>query len=427
MFEKSELNNALNSTKQFINEIAPHFGIGPTVAKDIARRAEFGAWEKRDQYDPSTETLDDWMQNFGRAALYIHLLQHKSSGLQDAYDIVRRRIFRLFRLWRLDPVGVDDVIQETHDKVYNTFERYNSEVGSLAAWITTIAQRRAYNYLESASKDLKNQVLVGGPTEYLPVPEIMFGASKEPDHAEAIATAVSNREQVKRFSEDLTELFTDLELPQQHLDRFLHVHLHFDGNIQDAARGMKTTQEAVRMSARLSRRIAQTMHHTQQIIESGQEPFLRDCLPDLEEASFMRAYEPFIREHGGFNISAAMAVAQEFDDAANTIRDYFRQIRTMYRAAQWVFTKNNITATDDYLLDTPTATAPEILRAVEQARSSEPTTSPQLSSLLNDEQLRADLSKKLGAPVTDEMLQSLIGEIAKARPDMINNDLDQAG
>jgi RNA polymerase sigma-70 factor (ECF subfamily) len=111
------------------------------------------------------------------------------------YDLVAARVYGLIRRVLRDAAQAEEVTQEVMVEVWRTAGRFDPQRGSAAAWVFTIAHRRAVDRVraEQASANRARRL----------VPE----ATETP--ADAVvdeATAQMERQQVRRCLKTLTEL-----------------------------------------------------------------------------------------------------------------------------------------------------------------------------------------------------------------------------
>jgi len=94
-----------------------------------------------------------------------------AAGSEDAlaslYDRHANSIFATAYRLTGDRSGAEDVVQEVFLTLWNRAERFNPAIGSLAAWLGTIARNRAVDRLRAASRrpQLVSLSPIGGDDE----------------------------------------------------------------------------------------------------------------------------------------------------------------------------------------------------------------------------------------------------------------------
>ena len=86
------------------------------------------------------------------AALVHRMVEGFESALEDLYDRYAQGIFAMAYRLTSDRGVAEEVVQETFLALWNRAESYDSNAGSLAAWLHTIARNRAIDRLRAAGR-----------------------------------------------------------------------------------------------------------------------------------------------------------------------------------------------------------------------------------------------------------------------------------
>jgi RNA polymerase sigma-70 factor, ECF subfamily len=125
------------------------------------------------------------------------LLGRVARGDQDAYAAVYDRtagqILGLVRSIVRDPAQSEEVTQEVLLDVWRSASRFDAELGSAAAWVMTLAHRRAVDRVRSEQKAAEREMRVAS------------SAVAYDEVAEAVEARL-DRERVRRCLGSLTEL-----------------------------------------------------------------------------------------------------------------------------------------------------------------------------------------------------------------------------
>jgi RNA polymerase sigma-70 factor, ECF subfamily len=125
------------------------------------------------------------------------LLTRVALGDQDAYATVYDRtagqVLGLVRTVVRDPAQSEEVMQEVLLDVWRSASRFDAELGSAAAWVMTLAHRRAVDRVRSEQKSAERERRVASS-----------GVAYD-EVAEAVETRL-DRERVRRCLGSLTEL-----------------------------------------------------------------------------------------------------------------------------------------------------------------------------------------------------------------------------
>ena len=137
-----------------------------------------------DRLAPAPEQAPDLMARVARG---------DEAAFAALYDELAPRVFGLCRRVVRDPAQAEEVAQEVLVEVWRTAGRYDASKGSAAAWVCTIAHRRAVDRVrsEQASTDRERRLA----TEEVPYDDVVEEA-----------TARLERQQVRRCLQGLTDL-----------------------------------------------------------------------------------------------------------------------------------------------------------------------------------------------------------------------------
>jgi RNA polymerase sigma factor (sigma-70 family) len=103
----------------------------------------------------------------GEATLVASVAAGSEDALATLYDRHANSIFATAYRLTGDRSGAEDVVQEVFLTLWNRAERFDPAVGSLAAWLGTIARNRAVDRLRAASRrpQLVSLSPIGGEDE----------------------------------------------------------------------------------------------------------------------------------------------------------------------------------------------------------------------------------------------------------------------
>jgi RNA polymerase sigma-70 factor, ECF subfamily len=125
------------------------------------------------------------------------LLTRVARGDQDAYAAVYDRtagqVLGLVRTVVRDPAQSEEVMQEALLDVWRSASRFDAELGSAAAWVMTLAHRRAVDRVRSEQKSAEREMRVASS-------DVAYD-----EVAEAVEARL-DRERVRRCLGSLTEL-----------------------------------------------------------------------------------------------------------------------------------------------------------------------------------------------------------------------------
>ena len=92
-----------------------------------------------------------------QAARLVHLMARSARGHEDAfaelYDATNSRVFGVILRVLRSPDMAAEVTQEVYIEIWRHAARYAAERGSVLAWMTTVAHRRAVDRVRSESSD----------------------------------------------------------------------------------------------------------------------------------------------------------------------------------------------------------------------------------------------------------------------------------
>jgi len=135
----------------------------------------------------------------GEAATPEELLRLAARGDEQAfaalYDQLSPRVYGLARRVVRDPAQAEEVAQEALVEVWRTASRFDASKGSAAAWVLTIAHRRAVDRVRSAQAGADRERRVAAASNETPYDDVV----------EEVTTSLEVQ-QVRRCLKGLTEL-----------------------------------------------------------------------------------------------------------------------------------------------------------------------------------------------------------------------------
>lgn len=101
------------------------------------------------------------MQPSTQAHELAELMGRVSTGDQDAfaavYDATSRSVYGIVLRVVVDPAQAEEVAQEVYVDVWRTADRYDPTQGSVAAWLNTIAHRKAVDRVRSVERSRQRE------------------------------------------------------------------------------------------------------------------------------------------------------------------------------------------------------------------------------------------------------------------------------
>ena len=180
---------------------------------------------------------------------------------------------------RLRGVGAvddtDDVLQATWESAWKARESFDPERGSLQAWVSTIAARRAVDHVRQVSRARTGQEAVEAAAMAREQSAVTMLA---PDHAEALAEALDAQAEVAQVMRVVEKVMESSEM----VARALAVVLVFDDDVPAAAKAMGLSQDVLRQARREVIRCARVVRQAQAVGRTDQPVTMRtliECLP----------------------------------------------------------------------------------------------------------------------------------------------------
>ena len=129
----------------------------------------------------------------GLAVLISRVARGDADAFDAVYDQVAPTVFGIVRRVIRDPAQSEEVTQDVLLEVWRNAAKFDSGRGSAAAWVTTLAHRRAVDRVRSVQKESDRERRIAAAT--VPYDEV----------AEAVESSLE-RERVRRCLGSLTEL-----------------------------------------------------------------------------------------------------------------------------------------------------------------------------------------------------------------------------
>jgi RNA polymerase sigma-70 factor, ECF subfamily len=132
------------------------------------------------------------------AALLGRVARGDQRAFEAVYDLTSDRVLGTVRAVVRDPAQSEEVMQEVLLDVWRTASRFDPAAGSAAAWVMTLAHRRAVDRVRSEQKSAERELrAASGP--------LSTAAIEYDEVAEAVEASLE-RERVRRCLAALTEL-----------------------------------------------------------------------------------------------------------------------------------------------------------------------------------------------------------------------------
>lgn len=129
----------------------------------------------------------------GLALLLTHVARGDERAFEAVYDLTAGQVLGIVRRVLRDPAQSEEVMQEVLLDVWRTASRFDPEIGSPAAWVMTLAHRRAVDRVRSEQKAAERELRAAS-------------ASIAYDEVAEAVEASLDRERVRRCLSALTDL-----------------------------------------------------------------------------------------------------------------------------------------------------------------------------------------------------------------------------
>lgn len=257
------------------------------------------------------------------------------SGQQLAEAVENARGGVMTRLRGVGAVDdTDDVLQATWESAWKARESFDPERGSVQAWVSTIAARRAVDHVRQVSRARDGQEAMQAASVAREQTAVTMLA---PDHAEALVAALDAQAEVARVMRVVEQVMDSREMTA----RALAVVLVFDDDIPAAARAMGLSQDVLRQARREVIRCARVVRQAQAVAVSGDEVTMRTligCLPgDGDAGDWTRQVAMACAMAGGRLEDVTVGhVMQATGFSHSTARQYLAEARHLLRVAATV-------------------------------------------------------------------------------------------
>jgi RNA polymerase sigma-70 factor (ECF subfamily) len=134
------------------------------------------------------------------------LIQRSAQGDREAFSELYERfagpVFGTARRVLRDPAQAEEVTQEVLVEIWRTASRYDAAKGSAAAWIMTLAHRRAVDRVRSEQASRDRDKRVGRSEQQRPFDEVAETVETRDEHAQ-VRRAVRQLSDLQRESLEL--------------------------------------------------------------------------------------------------------------------------------------------------------------------------------------------------------------------------------
>lgn len=227
----------------------------------------------------------------------------------------------------------DDVISETAMSAIRAAKSFDPELGTVNAWVGTIARRRALDHLRAAGSRGRLQgrleVEADGPDAALSI--------LDDDFSEALIDGLTAAKHARTVLSMTAELVSNPEA----FPRVAKLWMTYQGDVARAATAMGISEDALRDSRREVTRCAHVVEKALAARERGAPLTVRvlfGCLPaeGSENGSWATVLTKAVVRAGGFDQTSAADMAAVSGYAVNTCRQYLAEAKWLLQVAQTV-------------------------------------------------------------------------------------------
>lgn len=242
---------------------------------------------------------------------------------------------------------VDDLVQITWESVFASHQNYDPALGSVEAWVTTIAKRRSLDHVTKLNRRSKLQERLVSAADG---PEVSLSAV-EYDFAESLIEGIDAAGEAREIL-----AFTARLMPNPvTYRRAIALFVVYGEDIRRAATGLGLSEDIMRDSRRQVSRCAQVIRKALAARRDGKAATLRtlmDCLPvDGEEAgAWATALSKAVVRAGGFHQVRPEDLVGVTGFSFHTCRQYLTEAHLLLQIAMTVLsekTKNDDRASQE--------------------------------------------------------------------------------
>lgn len=238
----------------------------------------------------------------------------------------------------LAPAGcvdaVEDVLQAAWESAWAGRASFDPGRGSLRTWVSVIVRRRAVDHLRRVSsvRQVQTELEAGAWAREQTVASVL-----SPDHAEAVAEALSARQDLAAVMRMVEAVMDSAQMTA----RALALVLVFDDDVAVASKAMGVSAEALRQARREMVRCARVVRAAQAAARSGEPVTMRvliGCLPaDGDAGDWSRHVALACARAGGRLEHVAIEHVMEVTGYSHsTARQYLAEARHLLRVAATV-------------------------------------------------------------------------------------------
>lgn len=228
---------------------------------------------------------------------------------------------------------IADVAQATWESAWRSRSNYDSEKGSLQAWVVTIARYRSIDAVNRKLADIEHQHAAELLASAGDRSEPMFSV-ETPDPADRVIRALDASHEITA----ILRVVEDVIQNQTSIARGLSLILIFDDDIDLATKTLGISQDTLRRARRELILCCQVVGHAKEVaLQDDRAVTLRSlmsCLPEVSEAGdWTRQLAVAVATAGGFENVTIEHVMDVTGYSYNTSRQYLVQSRHLIQVA----------------------------------------------------------------------------------------------